>query len=520
MTLVEAHKAFWRGEPEELVLRDYQQESLDELRAALQGGQPQVLCAPTGSGKTVVAAHMLRRARDEGKRALFICDRIALVNQTSAALGKFGIPHGVLQGDRISGRGAEIMVCSAQTLERRNFWPRANLVIIDEAHTLRKKTTSFIQSTGAQVVGLTATPFTEGLADVYSGVVNTATTNSLIQSGWIVPLRVYTATEINMEGAKTTGGEWQAGEVERRGQAIVGDIVSEWQRRTADQLGGPAKTLVFSATVAHGESICEQFQKAGFDFRQVSYLDRDLRERAQLIDAFRRGEVQGLVSVDALAKGFDVPDVRVLIGARPYRKSFAAHIQQIGRVMRSAPGKDFGLVLDHAGNFSGFADRTAHFFEYGVQGLKRAKERYKGVRKEGVERPVTTCRCGMVFNRGDEYCLGCGEARPRRQNTVRSLPGKLSRVSLKAAAPPKNPKEEWRGHEEWVWRQMCTVATRKYPDNQPRARKLALAQFRQLFGEWPGRQFEPLNEEPDIRVATIITLQLRKFWREANKRQA
>ena len=60
------------------------------------------------------------------------------------------------------------------------------------------------------------------------------------------------------------------------------------------------------------------------------------------------------MSCEALAKGFDVPDVLCLIGARPYRKSLAAHIQQIGRVMRPSPGKEFALVLDFAGNVHGF----------------------------------------------------------------------------------------------------------------------------------------------------------------------
>ena len=207
---------------EPLVLRDYQRGALAELNARLRRNRKQILCAPTGSGKTVMAAHLLNLARSSGRRALFICDRIALVDQASAMLRKFGVPHGVLQGLRAEATDSAIRVCSAQTLERRKFWPDADLVVIDEAHTVRKQTREFISGTSALVIGLTATPFTEGLADIYGGVVNTVTTNALIDDGWIVPLRVYAAREIDMVGAKQTAGEWQAGEVEKRGRAIVG----------------------------------------------------------------------------------------------------------------------------------------------------------------------------------------------------------------------------------------------------------------------------------------------------------
>src|SRR5690606_20047611 len=81
-------------------LRDYQEESIERLRHNIRRGvMTQVLCAPTGSGKTVCAAYLLHECYEKGKRALFIADRVALIDQTSATLDQYGIPHGVIQAD-------------------------------------------------------------------------------------------------------------------------------------------------------------------------------------------------------------------------------------------------------------------------------------------------------------------------------------------------------------------------------------------------------------------------------------
>jgi superfamily II DNA or RNA helicase len=51
--------------------------------------------------------------------------------------------------------------------------------------------------------------------------------------------------------------------------------------------------------------------------------------------------ITGLIACDILTKGFDVPDVMIGVSARPFSKSFSQHVQQMGRVMRAAPGKEF-----------------------------------------------------------------------------------------------------------------------------------------------------------------------------------
>ena len=400
------------------------------------------------------------------------------------------------QGANTYGRAEPIQVCSAQTLEKRGFWPGLDLLIIDECHTRRKQITEFAVQWGGVVIGLSATPFTRGLGEIYSHVVNVTTTDKLVSEEWLAPLKVYAATEIDMTGAaKNTGGEWLDREVESRGVQIVGDIVSEWVDKTAKHFGGPVKTLAFSATVAHGEEICRAFQGAGYDFRQISYRDRDDVHRASLIDGFRRGDIMGLVSCEALAKGFDVPDVLCLIGARPYRKSLAAHIQQIGRVMRPSPGKRFGLVLDHSGNFHGFFHETVDFFAEGCSQLDDGK-RQNVTRREGAERPAEVlCACGMVLQPGSTTCPACGRERKHRSEVVAAA-GRMDEIDLTGSGSRR-----WQEDKHWTWKHMAGVAMEWCHGDHERARKLALAKFKTLYDEWPPYKwgFGPA-EHPDERV--------------------
>ena len=286
-----------------LDLYPFQAWAVDELaRAKRDGNLWTILCSPTGSGKTEIAIHLIDRARKRGMRVAFVCDRRILVKQTSDRFAVYGIPHGVAMAEKTFGRSMPVQICSAQTIEKRGYLPELDLLVIDEAHTQRKKLLELAKSWGGPVIGLTATPLTEGLGQWYSKVVNAVTTDRLLQDGYLAPLKMYAATEIDMTGAKKTAGEWQKEEVRERGRPIIGDIVSTWERMTRQHFGGPVKTLLFSADIAHGEELCQAFQAAGHDFRQSTYRD-GIDETEVLVEAFRRGDFTGLVSVEKFVKG-------------------------------------------------------------------------------------------------------------------------------------------------------------------------------------------------------------------------
>ena len=117
-------------------LHHFQSEALDMLRDGLRAGHKrQILCMPTGSGKTVVSTSVVKSSKEKNNRAVFIVDRVALVEQTSREFHSAGIHHGIVQGQNTVRESSPIQVASAQTIERRGL-AGFDLAIIDECHIL------------------------------------------------------------------------------------------------------------------------------------------------------------------------------------------------------------------------------------------------------------------------------------------------------------------------------------------------------------------------------------------------
>lgn len=474
----------------EITLRPYQLDAVEGLRDGLREGlKRQILCAPTGAGKTVLAAHLLKQADSLDNYALFLVDRVALVNQTSETLDEYGVNHGIVQG--INRRWApreNVQVCSVQTLARRKL-PRApKLIIYDEAHCQYAATLKFIADhPDAVAVGLTATPFTAGMADHWEGMVNVTTTRKLITDGFLMEPKIYIARSPDeSEYGRNKFGEFSDEDAASAGIKIVGDVVAEWIAKTTEHFGGPAKTIVFSPTVEHGRELCAAFSAAGFNFQQISYLDRDDNERAEKIAEFRRPDslIHGLVSCGVLTKGFDVPDVLVGISCKPYRKSLSSHIQEIGRIMRTHPDKTKCLWLDHCGNFQRFAVDMYDVWDHGAGELSSATKRDSVAREREVKtrEPLKCAECGGGM-RGNT-CTACGWERPARSE-IQSVAGELREFDPSAlgleprgglrADCLKRPKDIWLAALNY-----CAAHTRQGEDH---ARRWAYGVFR---GVYPG----------------------------------
>ena len=332
-----------------LNLRDYQAQAIESLRRGFAAGyRTQILVAPTGAGKTEMAIALLEAAMNKGSNSSMILDRIVLCDQTSKRLEKYKIDHGVLQAGHWRYRPYEkIQVCSAQTLESRGDFPDLKLMIVDECHQTRAATVEFIKNNPSiKVIGLTATPFTKGLGNIYEHVVSPITTKQLVEQGSLVPLRVFIAKEIDMTGAKKVAGEWSQKESTERGLKITGDVVAEWIKKTHEIFKRPVKTVVFASGVKHAEDLSRKFAEQGYNFISISYKDADDFKR-DVVEDFSKPdtEIHGLIATDILTKGFDVPDVLIGVSARPFSKSLSSHIQQMGRVMRPYPGKEFAVWL-------------------------------------------------------------------------------------------------------------------------------------------------------------------------------
>jgi superfamily II DNA or RNA helicase len=427
-----------------LQLRPHQLDVVQKIDEGFtEGHRCQLLYAPTGFGKTEVAMAIMKELSSKYKKTAMVLDRIVLVNQTSTRLARYGINHGVMQSDHWRYRPMErIQICSAQTLEKRDTFPDIDLMIIDECHVQRKSVIDYVKKNPSlKVIGLTATPFTKGLGTTYSNVVGAKSTGDLIESGWLTPLKIFIAKEIDMTGAdKNAFGEWKEEEVTKRGMKITGDIVSEWIKNTNQLFGGPKKTVVFCAGVDHGRDLERQFKEQGFNFVAISYKEDD-QFKADAIEEFSKpdSDIHGLIATDILTRGFDVPDVMIGVSARPFSKSFSSHVQQMGRIMRPFEGKKFGVWLDHSGNYLRFRDDWDKLFSEGVTDLDDSEEKTKKELTEKEKASAKCPACSSLWVWPSNVCGFCGhEKRLKQVVTVAGELHELGMTSRQALAENQN----------------------------------------------------------------------------------
>jgi superfamily II DNA or RNA helicase len=365
-----------------------------------------MLAAPTGSGKTYLGLKLCHATLLKGLKATFVCDRKSLIKQTSEVASSYGLhQHGIIQAQNPRfNMDLPFQIASVQTIMDRG-WHDTNLIIVDEAHTIYKTLKEHIAGTKATVIGLSATPFTRGLGEIFTNLINAATMHELTQAGDLVPMRVLSCTRINMDGAKTADGEWTDKSAAERGMEIVGDVVSEWSRYGEDR-----KTIVFASNIKHCEELCRQFNECGILAEVFTSKTKDV-ERDRILDEYKKPDsaIRVLISVEALAKGFDVKDVSCVVDCRPLRKSLSTAIQMWGRGLRSSQetGKTDCLLLDHSGNIVRFIEDFTEFYHNGLDSLDQGEKLDRTVRKDVKERETAQCpKCGYkpFFKR----CMSCG----------------------------------------------------------------------------------------------------------------
>lgn len=481
-------------------LREYQGRGIKNLFAAIaQGLWNPIASLPTGAGKTVVASWLASKAVQQGKRVVFVVDRLSLVKQTSKKFDSYGIGHGTVQGSNERVKPWEqVQIAVAQTLSHRD-WPDADLIIVDECHAVHKAVAERIQQAREErengrkviVVGLTATPLTKGLGKLYGGVVSTTTTKQLTDDGFLVPFRVYGASEPDMTGVETRAGEWTRKDASKHAMPIIGDCVEEYLRH-----GQGKKFIAFGCDVKHCEEMQRQFLEAGVITELFTYRT-DETTRDALVEEFEKPEsrVRGLISVSALSKGFDVPDVEVIIMARPLKNSLAEHIQILGRGLRPYPGKTECIVLDHSGNCFRFWDEMHSFFEQGASELDDGTKKPRAKSQARERKPAKCPTCAHIHD-PLPTCPSCGHVY-KQPRSIEHVDGTLQEVAGKAKKPAPTVEAKRRFHAE----------LRQYAVERKKSNGWVLAKFREKFNDWP-----PRNELP----ATEPTVETRKWIQSRN----
>lgn len=469
-------------------LRAYQEKALSELYAwwMAHPGENGILSMPTGSGKSIVIAELTRLLFDtwpeDHPRTLVIVPSKELAEQNAEkllhllpshlSLGYYSASVGQKRPD------ADVIVATIGSVARNaHLLGNIKCVLIDECHLVnpdgagqyRRLLTDLAQVCQFRVVGLTATPFrgngvwlTDGSDPLFHGIAHTVTVRELLEAGHLAPLiRPVDAlrTQVDTAGITiATTGDYGIDELSERVADYVPAAAEEACALAADR----KKWIAFTPTVRNAEALVRELQARDIATAMVCG-ETPKREREQLIADFRAGRLRCLVTVLALATGFDVPDVDCILWLRP-TISPVLYVQGAGRGLRPAPGKTDCLWLD-------FTDTTERLGPVDtIRGRKRAK------RREDQVAPFAICdACGaQVRPASAMFCPECGaqlreeEAKAARaasnaavmahQREAKITRYEVSRVTYAIHRKPESPDslrvEYWAGMRivarEWV----------------------------------------------------------------------
>jgi len=473
-------------------LRPYQLEVVDRVERLLGTPARPLIVAPTGSGKTIIAAEIINRIVQRGGRVMVIAHRREIIRQTAEKLIAAGVTPGiVLAGfERELRPYANVQIAGIQTLHARAIrsnrmpMPAATVIFIDEAHHSRAKTYQAVidQYPDALIIGLTATPVRgdgRGLGNIFTELVETPQVAELILGGFLVRSRVYAPVDPDLRGVRTQQGDYVVGQLEHRmnTDALVGDIVEHWLK-----YGERRRTVCFAVGVEHSVHIRNEFVQFGI---RAEHLDGTtaIAEREAILARLKSGETEVVTNCMVLTEGWDMPAVGCCILARP-TKQMGLYRQMIGRVLRPDDGKPDAVILDHSGAVYRHGLPEDHV-EWTLAVDRRAVNPAQQKRERGEApklRECPSCKAVMVA----PPCGACGWQPQPRGRGIDFEDGELGLVNGgKANAPAYSE-----GDRVSFFRQLRAVQQmRDYK------RGWAAHKFKDKFGHFPPWAYNDLQPE-------------------------
>ncbi len=419
-----------------LQLRDYQRDLIDRTRDALRTHRAVLIQSATGSGKTALAAYMIARAAERGRRCWFMTHRDFLITQTSAALTLAGVDHGYIAADR-PWTSHTVQVAGIDTLRRRlGRLAPPDLIVWDEAHHTGAATWSSTYSwTGDQCrhVGLSATPARldgRGLDRHFGALVNGPSVGWLIARGYLSRYRAFAPSAPDLGGVTRRGGDYATDQLAgiMDTSTIAGNIVGQYKARA-----NGLRAIYYAVSIDHSKHLVGAFRAAGIS---AEHLDGTCGsdDRQRVARALADGTLSVICNVDLFGEGFDLAasagrDVNIeAVGLCRPTQSLTLHLQQIGRALRPKP--EPAIILDHAGNLMrhGLPDDER---EWTLTGIKRRP------RDTDNGPAVRMCpECYGVFGAATRMCPYCGKQAPLTPREVEEVKADLveaDRALLQAA---------------------------------------------------------------------------------------
>ncbi len=337
-------------------LRDYQTRAADAIEQAWKTHTSTMVCKPTGTGKTVLFAEIIRR-RQPG-RSLVLAHREELIFQARDKIERFAqldceIEMGEMVANTNGFFGCPVVIATVQTMVSGRKVPRMerfnpmdfSTVVIDEFHhapaaSYRKCLDYFIKGNPElKVLGVTATPDRadeEALGQVCESVAFNYEVLDAINDGWLVPVeqQMVTIDGLDFSSVRTTAGDLNGADL-----AAIMESEKNMQglcSATIDIIGD-RQTIVFTSSVKHAETACAIFNrhKQGIADWVCGATDKETRRKT--MKAVLEGRTQILCNVGVATEGFDAPKVEVIVMGRP-TKSRSLYAQMAGRATRPLPG--------------------------------------------------------------------------------------------------------------------------------------------------------------------------------------
>lgn len=505
-------------------LRPYQSEAIERTYERVAEGHRPIVCAATGSGKTVIAGHIARQSMEAGKRVLWMTGREEILKQTFRTFNEIcgAGKIGVLMRDM----GPwwcypPVTVASWDTLKSRwsksDIWKiPADVVLVDEAHLSLSPVmaeTIMPHYQNKTVIGFTATPARRsgrGLGSYYTRIIQVRSVQKLIDDDFLAPCEYWAGAHVDVSRIKVDHKtndfkDKELAQASMEGK-LIGDVIDNWLRVAKDR-----HTIVFGVDIAHAQALAERFQAAGIDAAVIhSKMTHGTRE--EISEQFREQKIQVLVNVGIATYGYDVPSINCTVLARP-TKSIVLHHQMIGRGMRPKGG-DFNLVLDHADNVRRLGcieDEIRWRLSEGKEAATNTTREGDATRNKAPEAPPTECaQCHHLFFRS-RICPKCGWEKPAASRDIETVEADLVKIrkSRKELELEKIDRREW-----YLMARAWAIAHGKKPG-------MAFYRFKDKFGEEPPTAWNRMDViEPSIRVDAYMRAGLIRFAKSKRREEA
>ncbi len=323
-----------------------------------------LIVAATGTGKTVIAAFDYRRfaARHSRANFLFVAHREEILKQSIRTFRTVlqDENFGELWYGNVEPTSLSRLFASKDMLNSRlesldiadDFY---DYIVFDEVHHIaadsyRKILNRFKPKI---LLGLTATPERmdgEDITQDFDGKISAEIRlDDALNNNLLAPFHYYGITDsVDLRDVAWHGGRYVIAELSRMYTAndyrtkLILDKIEEYLPDYSD-----VRALCFCVDINHAKSMAAKFQLAGLN---AGYLVSDNgSERTRLYKALKTKKINYLFVVDMFNEGVDIPEVDTVIFLRP-TESLTIFLQQFGRGLRKAEGKEFVTILDFVGH--------------------------------------------------------------------------------------------------------------------------------------------------------------------------